>query len=285
MRKMTFCALLLAVAGTALAATGCGQARTNTDSNVVTPTTEAPVVVVTEKVTEAQTETEPPTEKVTEKITEAQTEAETEVVTEAPAPAVALTQEEEQAQESAYESGTTMWALDDVNVREAPSTDAEIIESYDQGEQINVIGETPGWYKIYDEEGGFEGYVSRQWVSETEVAPKSEDERAAAQEALAAQNAANAANEAAADGQAEEAAAQEQNSSSLIQVDGLTVYSESYPITLAADANLRSLPGENGEVLGTVLTGTTVTALGETDRWYEVDYNGTVGFVNKNLVG
>ena len=61
-------------------------------------------------------------------------------------------------------------------------------------------------------------------------------------------------------------------------------YAESFPIILSADANVRSVPGQDGEIVTTISSGTHVTALGETDRWYKVEYEGAVGFVNKNLV-
>ncbi|MCD7765189.1 MAG: SH3 domain-containing protein [Lachnospiraceae bacterium] len=46
---------------------------------------------------------------------------------------------------------------------------------------------------------------------------------------------------------------------------------------------MRSEPSQDGEIIGTIASGTQVTAVGYTDRWYKISYNGTVGYVNKNL--
>ena len=46
---------------------------------------------------------------------------------------------------------------------------------------------------------------------------------------------------------------------------------------------MRSTPAQDGEIINTIASGTSVTAIGYTDRWYKVEYNGTVGYVNQNL--
>ena len=65
----------------------------------------------------------------------------------------------------------------------------------------------------------------------------------------------------------------------------VTTYADSFSLVLSADANVRSEPSlENGSVLTALTSGTSVTALGETNRWYKIEYDGTVGFINKNMV-
>ena len=234
-----------------LGLTGCGE-RVNKQTEVQTEAkTEAPVIEVqteTQKITETekQTETEPPTEAVTE------------AVTEAPVPKD-LTPEEEAQAEKNMEAATVYYAKDDINVRSTPSTEnsENIISSFDQGEEVTVIGETPNWFKVQKDD--FEGYVSKEFLSETTVDPKSPEERSAAADA-------EAANAAAA------------------QPEGTSGYAESYPIKLSGDANLRAEATETSDVIDTIAAGTQVTAIGEAGEWYQVDYNGTVGYVHKNLV-
>ena len=71
-----------------------------------------------------------------------------------------------------------MYAADDINVRTQPGQDGEIFDSFDQGETIRVVGETPNWYVVDLEDYEDNGYVSKQFVSDQEVAPKTEEERA-----------------------------------------------------------------------------------------------------------
>jgi uncharacterized protein YgiM (DUF1202 family) len=64
-----------------------------------------------------------------------------------------------------------------------------------------------------------------------------------------------------------------------VEVSGGTV------VTLNSDANLRSAASEVSDVVGVLNAGTQVTIVGEADRWYQVNYNGSSGYINKNLVG
>ena len=50
-------------------------------------------------------------------------------------------------------------------------------------------------------------------------------------------------------------------------------------------ANIRTGPGTENELLGTVDYGRELTVTGETTDWYRVTYNGQTGFVSKELLG
>jgi uncharacterized protein YgiM (DUF1202 family) len=276
--------IMLAAAAAILAAaalTGCGQARTGTAST--TKETQAPVIRVTEKITEApQTESEPQTQAPQTETQAPQTEtpapqSETQPQTSAP-----LTKEQEMAQETKYTESKTMWAKDDVNVRDTPTTEEENISySFDQGQTATVIGETPGWYEVsipYTDNDGnpqeYTGFVSKEFLSDTEVQPKTDEERAAA---------AGGAGEttAPADGTAQNTdtgSAQNVSSPSSQSSGGNTV-------TMASDANIRADASQTSDVVGTVSAGEKVTVTGDADGWYQVEYNGVTGYVNKNLVG
>ena len=52
-----------------------------------------------------------------------------------------------------------------VNLRWAPSTEAERIATCPQGKALTVIGETQNWYQVQDPETGMIGFISRQYVS------------------------------------------------------------------------------------------------------------------------
>ena len=276
-RSMVLAAALAVCSAAVL--TGCGQARTTTD--ITAKQTDAPVIKVTEKATEApQTETEPQTQKVTE--TQApltETQAQT---------TAALSKEEEIAQESEYEDWKTMWASDDINVREFPTTEEDnIFYSLDQGQTATVIGETPNWYEITmsftDDEGTTReqtGFVAKQFMSDTEVQPKTEEERAAA--AAAAQTAPET--DAAAAQTADQTASAPQTADQTASVQQ-TAPAGGTTVTMGSDANIRSDASQTSEVLGTVSAGEQVTVIGDADGWYQIDYNGVQGYVNKNLVG
>ena len=147
------------------------------------------------------------------------------------------------------------------------------------------------------------GYVSKQFVSDSEVAPKTEEERSQAADAEAIANAAAAdpgttgetapadpgttGETAPADpGTTGETAPVAADPAATTDVDaqyGVEPFAEAYALQATAGANLRQVPSQDGDIIAVVASGTSVTALGSTDRWYKVDYNGTVGYVNRNL--
>ena len=52
-----------------------------------------------------------------------------------------------------------------VNLRWAPSTEAERIATCPQGKALTVIGETRNWYQVQDPQTGMIGFISKQYVS------------------------------------------------------------------------------------------------------------------------
>ena len=70
-----------------------------------------------------------------------------------------------------------MYAADNVNVRAEPNSGDEgnIISSFDQGQEVTVIAETPNWYKVQMD--GYTGYVFKENLSDTEVEPKTPEEQ------------------------------------------------------------------------------------------------------------
>lgn len=253
MKNRLRAAALAMAAMSALLISGCGQRVEDTPVQTEKQTeTEAVTEVII--VTEAP-QTEPPTE--TEAVTEAVTEAPTE-------PDVDLSAEEEQAKLRSYDESRSLYANDDINVRTEPSTEQggdTIFASYFQGDAVTVTGETPHWYRVAVGEETT-GYVHKDGLSETAVAPKTEEERAAAAEQEAINNPTAGSDYPAAE----------------------SMFAESFPVVAASAVNMRSGASEDAEVMGTLPEGASATALGETGDWYQVEYDGMVGYVHKNLI-
>ena len=72
----------------------------------------------------------------------------------------------------------------------------------------------------------------------------------------------------------------------LVQVEDFAILSSrSGEMKASSNANVRSGPGTDYTVLGTVNEGSTVTVTGYADsNWYEVSYNGQVGYIAGNLL-
>ena len=52
-----------------------------------------------------------------------------------------------------------------VNLRWAPSTEAERIATCKQGKELTVLAELKNWYQVQDPETGMIGFISRQYVT------------------------------------------------------------------------------------------------------------------------
>lgn len=129
----------------AVAATGCGAKKDNTESVQATEAVEAVVETETEEVVETETE------EVTEEPAEA--------VTEEPA---------EVSDGYTYEEmDSTMYASSKINVRSTPSQDGEKLGTLKKGEEIRVTGKCveTGWLRIAYGDGN--GFVSDKYVTET----------------------------------------------------------------------------------------------------------------------
>ncbi len=64
-----------------------------------------------------------------------------------------------------------------------------------------------------------------------------------------------------------------------------TVSTKSGTLTIASDANIRTGPGTSYDILGVAYVGETLTITGYTStNWYQVEYNGSTGYVAGNMV-
>lgn len=254
---------LMIAAGAAFLLGGCGQraggpaggASTEAQTQKQEPATEAVVVV------EQVVETEAPTEAITEVVTEAPTEAPTEPET---VFAKNLTPEEETEHESELAEEKILYAKDDINIRSTPDTENSdnVISSYNQGERVTVIGETPNWYVIRRED--WTGYVYKDNLSETVVEEKTPEERSQAAD--------------------EEAAAQAEAAANMGAETSMD-YAESFSVQVSSDANVRADASSQANIIGILNEGDVITALGESDNWFQVEYNGGIGYISKTVVG
>lgn len=252
---------LMLAGSVALLAAGCDKLKKQPETETETPTeSETETEPPTESETQTESETEPPTESETQTEPETQTEVRRD-----------LSVEEELAEETEFDTLRTVYAADDVNVREQPGKgdDINIFESFDQGEKLIVTGETPNWYVVEMEDYDIKGYVYKDFVSDTEVAPKSAEERAAAGETSTGDN---------------EAVDTSASVNSSVDAEyGVGAYAEPFEIAATAGANVRQTPAADGEIISVVSSGTVVKVVGYTDRWYKIEYDGVVGYVNQNL--
>ena len=114
---------------------------------------EGTVVTAEVEAEEAVAETETEVEEVAEAEVEVEEEVEADSKTEVEA-------------EVAY----TMWASASLNVRSGAGKDYSIIGSYSYGDKVSVISSENGWSKV--KYGENIGYVSSDYLSETELTPK-----------------------------------------------------------------------------------------------------------------
>ena len=282
-KTIVISAVIAAIAG--LAVTGCGQARPEGPGTGTEKPTEAPVTAVTEAAIVIQTEapeTEPETiaPVETEAPTETpQTQPETQPETTPPTERV-LTVDDELAEQSDYTDWVTMYANADINIRQTPTTNEDnIVSSYDKGEEAVIIGETPGWFRIYKEYDSvteaseLTGYVKKEYISSTYEDAMSDNPQGSAPRETAPQVAEPVAQET-----PETAAPTPETTAPASTAAGPTV-------TVHTDANIRADAYETASVVGVVNAGTTVTQIGSVDGWVQIDYNGVQGYVKAGFVG
>ncbi len=168
-------------------------------------------------------------------------------------------EDSELASLTTYDSSITLYASTIVNVRQSPSTEADIIGSLSAGEAVTVTGETSSWYQV--DIGGGVGYVSKEFLAST----KEEAESEAAEEAA----------EESGSGGSEMASA---------ELASATDYGTSYTYYTNSEVNLRSEPSTDSSVVSGLGSGAAVTVIGETPNWYLVSVDGVTGYISKSYV-
>ena len=152
---------------------------------------------------------------------------------------------------NAYGNASTYYATDVVNVRSGPGTDTDVLTSFGKGDAVTVTGETNGWYQV--SVNGATGYIRKDLLSTS---------------------------------QSGETTAQNTTQSAQASAESSTAYNYGSASTMYATegVNVRSGPGTDTDVSGTLGAGTAVSVIGETDNWYIVSTGSGTGYVSKSYL-
>ena len=121
-----------------------------------------------------------------------------------------------------------------------------IITALDYGANVTIEGVSGDWYKV--EAGGYTGYVYKQFITEAATVYSSNNT----------------------------------NSSTSTSTTSTTTSSSEYGVVsnlnLGYSLNFRTAPNLSTTIIGSLAEGTQVKILGESNGWYNVEYNGVVGY-------
>ncbi len=157
-----------------------------------------------------------------------------------------------------YGASTTLVSVDDVNVRLSPGTDAGILTMTSKNDTVTVTGETANWFQVNI--GGNTGYIRKDFLvygnaQQTEKQTEKTSESNASTDPY--------------------------TSTSDAEMGNAINYGTTSTLYATSDVNVRSKPGTDSDVTGSLGTGSSVTVVGETDNWFIVSVNGTTGYVSK----
>ncbi|HHQ4317518.1 SH3 domain-containing protein [Clostridium perfringens] len=136
-----------------------------------------------------------------------------------------------------------------LNVRESPSTSGRIIHKLNRNQVVGIYEELNGWYKI-DYIDGVEkkyGYVSKDYISIINENPNDEEKPV-----------------------------EPEKPSVSVNKQGI--------VKVNSALNMRSGPGSNYGVIGTLRNNDKVEIIKEVDGWYEIKFNGKVGYVSSQYI-
>ena len=127
-----------------------------------------------------------------------------------------------------------------------PNMNGNIITALDYGANVTIEGVSGDWYKV--EVGGYTGYVYKQFITEAATVYSSNNT----------------------------------NSSTSTSTTSTTTSSSEYGVVsnlnLGYSLNFRTAPNLSSTIIGSLAEGTQVKILGESNGWYNVEYNGVVGY-------
>lgn len=188
-----------------------------------------------------------------------------------------------------------------VNVRENPTTDAEIVATLDQDQQVVVLSKDGDWYRVSCD--GIYGFVHSDYMTVANAGS------ADLGYGLVRCEAANVRTEANAEAETMACLSQEDAVSITgitdgwyqVDVDGSTGYVRSdlvdptaeipaekiydYAVIDVSAANLRSEPDSSATKTDVLYNGSLCTLVQQVGDWYEVQYGDTTGYILASLVG
>lgn len=175
---------------------------------------------------------------------------------------------------------TAIVDVQSLNFREEPSTSSESIDGLVKGEEIEVLEELDGWYKV--KVRGDIGYVASDYVkikgeeSNTEEQEENKEEEQQKQEEETTQE------ETKQEEQVKEEPKKEENNSTTTKVKSEFKIKEA---SLEKDAKAYILPLINSSVLKNLSNGTSVTIYDEVSNWYYIQDDEISGWVLKSAFG
>lgn len=138
-----------------------------------------------------------------------------------------------------------------LNVRESPSTSGRIVHKLNRNQVVEIYEELNGWYKIDYIDGVKKkyGYVSKDYISIINENPEDE----------------------------------ETNEDIEIEKPSVSVNKQGV-VKVNSALNMRSGPGSNYGVIGTLHNNDKVEIIKEVDGWYKIKFNGKVGYASKSYI-
>lgn len=157
-----------------------------------------------------------------------------------------------------YGTSATLYVNGDtVNIRQQPSTEAGILGTLVQGNQVTVVGETSQWFKVNI--NGNIGYISKALLVNT---PTTQTETSQTSETVSDSTKISA------------------------EMNSYVDYGTSYTYYTTTDVNMRTQPGTGSDsnIVSSLDGGTAVAVIGETDNWFVVSVNGSTGYISKSYI-
>ncbi|BDS16387.1 SH3 domain-containing protein [Clostridium perfringens] len=138
-----------------------------------------------------------------------------------------------------------------LNVRESPSTSGRIVHKLNRNQVVGIYEELNGWYKIDYIDGVKKkyGYVSKDYISIINENPEDE----------------------------------ETNGDIEIEKPSVSLNKQGV-VKVNSALNMRSGPGSNYGVIGTLCNNDEVEIIKEVDGWYEIKFNGKSGYVSSQYI-
>ncbi|MDZ5254243.1 SH3 domain-containing protein [Clostridium sp. LIBA-8841] len=145
-------------------------------------------------------------------------------------------------------NGKVVGISSNLNVRKGPGTSYSVVGYLLNSEEVKVNYEKDGWYNITFN-GNKEGYVSKKYISlENDSTPENP----------------------------EKPSVEPEKPSVSVNKQGI--------IKVNSTLNMRSGPGSNYGVIGTLRNNDKVEILKEVDGWYEIKFNGKTGYASKSYI-
>ena len=193
-----------------------------------------------------------------------------------------------------------------LNVRPKPSTSQAAIGTLSEGETVVIIGETDNWYEI--EFNGTTAYVSKDYISLTEPTPEVVKQTGYVYNldgtllnVRPKPSTSQAAIGTLSEGETVVIIGETGNWYE-IEFNGSTAYVSKDYISLTEPTpevvkqtgyvynlngtllNVRPQPSTSQAAIGKLSEGETVVIIGETDNWYEIEFNGSTAYVSKDYI-